>query len=86
MLFCPNVRAAMIEQEFNADTTLAPEFFSLRHWWSFGENVAQDAGTATGFYDVFAGDHPDWQMPDSFRHRLTNVLAADRAAEWLAQD
>lgn len=85
-LFCLNVRAAVIEQEFNADTTLAPEFFSLRHWWSFRENVGQDAGTAIGFFDVFAGNHPDWQMPDSFRHRLTNVLAADRPAERLSKD
>lgn len=74
MLFCLNVRAAVIEQEFNAEATLAPEFFSLRHWWSFRENVAQDAATAMGFFDVFAGNHPDWQMPDSFRHRLNQVL------------
>lgn len=75
-LFCLNVRAAVIEQEFNANTTLAPEFFSLRHWWSFKENVGQDAATAIGFFDVFAGNHPDWQMPDSFRHRLNHVLLA----------
>jgi hypothetical protein len=79
-LFCLNVRAAVIAQEFNAETTLTPEFFSLRNWWSFRENVGQDVSTAIGFFDVFAGNHPDWQMPDSFRHRLGHVLAAQTAA------
>lgn len=83
-LFCLNVRAAVIEQEFNAETTLAPEFFSLRQWWTFKENVAQDAATAIGFFDVFAGNHPDWQMPDSFRHRLHNVLLAQAKTQRLA--
>lgn len=78
-LFCLNVRAAVIEQEFNSESTLTPEFFSLRQWWSFKENVAQDAATAIGFFDVFAGNHPDWQMPDSFRHRLNHVLLAQSA-------
>lgn len=75
-LFCLNVRAAVIEQEFNAEATLAPDFFSLRQWWSFRENVGQDAASAMGFFDVFAGNHPEWQMPDSFRHRLNAVLLA----------
>jgi hypothetical protein len=79
-LFCLNIRAAVIEQEFNTGSTLAPEFFSLRQWWSFKENVAQDAATAIGFFDVFAGNHPDWQMPDSFRHRLNHVLLAQSSA------
>jgi hypothetical protein len=84
-LFCLNVRAAVIEQEFNAETTLAPEFFSLRQWWSFKENVAQDSATAIGFFDVFAGNHPDWQMPDSFRHRLNAVLLEQAKAARLAE-
>jgi hypothetical protein len=80
-LFCLNIRAAVIEQEFNAETTLAPDFFSLRQWWSFRENVSQDAAAAMGFFDVFAGNHPDWQMPDSFRHRLNHVLLSQGATQ-----
>lgn len=83
-LFCLNVRAAVIEQEFHAESSLAPEFFSLRQWWSFKENVAQDSATAIGFFDVFAGNHPDWQMPDSFRHRLNHVLLAQAGGARLA--
>lgn len=85
-LFCLNVRAAVIEQEFNAAATLAPDFFSLRQWWTFRENVSQDASTAMGFFDVFAGNHPDWMMPDSFRHRLSNVLAAQGGSGRLKAD
>ncbi|MBC2837599.1 hypothetical protein [Paragemmobacter straminiformis] len=84
-LFCLNVRAAVIEQEFNAETTLAPEFFSLRQWWTFKENVTQDSATAIGFFDVFAGNHPDWQMPDSFRHRLNAVLIEQAKAARLTE-
>lgn len=83
-LFCLNVRAAVIQQEFNAGATLAPDFFSIREWWSFKENVSQDAATAIGFFDVFAGNHPDWQMPDSFRHRLNHVLLAQSSTPRLA--
>jgi hypothetical protein len=75
-IFCLNVRAAVIEQEFDAETTLTPEFFNLRSWWSFRENVGQDANTAMGFFDVFTGNNPEWQMPDSFRQRLNHTLAA----------
>ena len=83
-LFCLNVRAAVIAQEFNAETSLAPDFFSLRQWWSFRENVSHDASTAIGFFDVFAGNHPEWQMPESFRHRLNNVLLAQSSEKKLS--
>lgn len=74
-LFCLNVRAAVIEQEFDAATKTTPDFFSIRQWWSFRENVAEDANTAMGFFDVFTGNNPEWQMPDSFRRRLDRALA-----------
>lgn len=79
-LFCLNIRAAVLEQEFNAETALAPVFFDLRSWWSFRENVGSDANSAMGFFDVFTGQNPDWQMPDSFRHRLDRALAGAGAA------
>jgi hypothetical protein len=79
-LFCLNMRAAVLEQEFNAETALAPMFFDLRSWWSFRENVGSDANAAMGFFDVFTGQNPDWQMPDSFRRRLDRALAGAGAA------
>lgn len=78
-LFCLNIRAAVLEQEFNAEATLAPDFFDLRSWWSFRENVGSDANAAMGFFDVFTGQNPDWQMPDSFRRRLDRSLAGTGA-------
>lgn len=75
-VFCLNVRAAVLEQEFDAETALTPDFFSLRQWWSFRENAASDPNAAMGFFDVFTGNHPEWQMPDSFRQRLNRALAA----------
>lgn len=78
-LFCLNVRAAVLEQEFDATTTTTPEFFSIRQWWSFRENVGEDANSAIGFFDVFTGQNPDWTMPDSFRRRLDRALAGPQA-------
>ncbi|MFC3088660.1 hypothetical protein [Tabrizicola soli] len=78
-VFCLNVRAAVLEQEFDAETSLTPEFFSLRQWWSFRENAASDPNTAMGFFDVFAGNNPEWKLPDSFRQRLNRSLAAPEA-------
>ena len=85
-IFCLNVRAAVLEQEFNADSTLTPDFFDLRQWWSFRENVGGDANSAMGFFDVFTGNNPDWLMPDSFRRRLDRALAAPTSDQRLTQD
>ncbi len=75
-VFCLNIRAAVLEQEFHAETSLTPDFFSLRQWWSFRENAKSDPNAAMGFFDVFTGNNPEWQMPDSFRQRLNRALAA----------
>lgn len=75
-VFCLNIRAAVLEQEFHAETALTPDFFNLRQWWSFRENAASDPNAAMGFFDVFTGNNPEWQMPDSFRQRLNRALAA----------
>lgn len=75
-VFCLNIRAAVLEQEFHAETALTPDFFSLRQWWSFRENARTDPNAAMGFFDVFTGNNPEWQMPDSFRQRLNRALAA----------
>ena len=84
-IFCLNMRAAVIEQEFDADSTLAPDFFDLRQWWSFRENTDEDPNTAMGFFDVFTGNNPDWQMPDDFRHKLHQALSAPAAGRQVAQ-
>ncbi|MBE2276454.1 MAG: hypothetical protein IAE87_09170 [Rhodobacteraceae bacterium] len=84
-LFCLNVRAAVIEQEFDAETQPTPEFFSLRQWWSFRENVRENADAAMGFFDVFTGNNPEWQMPDSFRRRLDRALSAPQARSTLGR-
>lgn len=83
-LFCLNVRSAVVEQEFDAETKTTPDFFSIRQWWSFRENVAEDANTAMGFFDVFTGNNPEWQMPDSFRRRLDRQLSAPSGSERIA--
>jgi hypothetical protein len=75
-VFCLNIRAAVLEQEFHAETSLTPDFFNLRQWWSFRENASSDPNAAMGFFDVFTGNNPEWQMPDSFRQRLNRALAA----------
>lgn len=80
-LFCLNVRAAVMEQEFDAKTTTTPDFFSIRHWQSFRENVGEDSNSAIGFFDVFTGQNPDWTMPDSFRRRLERSLAGPNKAQ-----
>ena len=51
---------------------------------SFRENVAEDANTAIGFFDVFVGLEPEWQIPDSFRLRLDRALIARKNAERLS--
>ena len=83
-VFCLNMHAAVVEQEFDASTTTTPKFFDIRHWWSFRENVTEDANTAIGFFDVFVGLEPEWQIPDSFRLRLDRALIAKKNAERLS--
>ena len=74
-VFCVNVRAAVLAQEFDATTDIAPEFFDIRGWWSFRENVGEEAASAIGFFDLFVGAEPDWAMPTIFREKLRRSLA-----------
>lgn len=66
MMFCINIRAAVMAQEFEETTQLAPVFFDIRHWWSFRENVQEDSSTAIGFFDLFIGHNPNWDAPKVF--------------------
>ena len=75
-LFCVNVRAAVLAQEFDATTDITPDFFDIRGWWSFRENVREQASSAIGFFDLFVGREPDWIMPTVFREKLRTSLAS----------
>lgn len=68
--FCLGVRAAVFAQEFDASTRIAPEFDEARTWWSFFENVGEDAARAAGFFQLFVGNEPDWLMPDVFHRAM----------------
>ncbi|WP_417525505.1 hypothetical protein [Marinovum sp.] len=65
--FCLNVRGLVLEKDFHAAQTPSPALSEARTWWSFRENVAQDPGLAIAFLDLFAGDEPEWSMPELFR-------------------
>lgn len=66
-VFCINMRAAVLAQEFGAASEVAPEFFDQRVWESFRENVAEQASRAVGFLEMFTGGQPDWATPLLFR-------------------
>jgi hypothetical protein len=74
-VFCVNVFAAVLAQEFDATTEVAPTFRDIRSWWSFRENAAEQASSVIGFFDVFVGEEPDWDMPMIFRDKLARQLS-----------
>ena len=74
-VFCVNLFSAVLAQEFDATTDVVPAFFDIRSWWSFRENAAEQASSVIGFFDVFIGSEPDWQMPTVFRDKLASRLA-----------
>lgn len=75
VVYCLNVRQAVLKQEFDEDVSPAPEFSEIRTWWSFRENASDDPSTTIPFLDLFAGDDPDWVMPQIFRNRDVNAIA-----------
>lgn len=83
-IYCMNVRAAAVQQEYGENAVLAPEFHDLRTWWSFRENVADEGATAVAFFKLFIGAAPDWQMPDSFNPHDPAVLAPAKARPGLS--
>lgn len=74
--FCLNVRGLVLEQDFNGHQQLGSNFSDTRTWWSFKENVEADPSLAIGFLDLFAGDVPDWVMPDVFKSGSNRSIAA----------
>jgi hypothetical protein len=64
--FCLNVRAAVLEQDFDETLALAPDLADIRAWWSFRENVEADPTLAIAFLDLFSGAEPNWGAPGLF--------------------
>lgn len=74
-VYCMNVRAAAIQQEYGEIATPGDRIHDLRTWWSFRENIAKDSATAVAFFKLFAGGTPNWQMPDSFNPNDATLLS-----------
>ena len=74
--FCLNVRGMVLEQDFHETQAVVPELSEARTWWSFKENVAEDPALAIAFLDLFAGETPQWTMPDVFRGGQAAEIAA----------
>lgn len=73
--FCLNVRGLVLEQDFHDPQHPGAELGDPRVWWSFRENVTRDPSLAIAFLDLFAGDEPDWEMPDLFRRGKAREIA-----------
>lgn len=73
--FCLNVREMVLESDFNGHQKPGSELTDTRTWWSFKENVEQDATLAIAFLDLFAGDEPEWSMPELFRSGRAREVA-----------
>lgn len=73
--FCLNVRGLVLEHDFHAGQTPSGSLHELRTWWSFRENVAEDPSLAIAFLDLFAGDEPEWSMPELFRSGKAREIA-----------
>lgn len=67
--YCLNVRAAILAQEFDETTDVAPRIDDVRTWWSFKENVREDSAWALAYFDVFVGAEPNWSTPALFQLR-----------------
>lgn len=76
--FCLSVHAAAAAQEFHAKVGVDPAADDLRHWWSFRENVRDDADFSAGFLQFLLGHQPNWSMPAVFRERLRRDLASSK--------
>lgn len=76
--YCLSVLGAVLEQEFGEALTLNAAADNLRTWWSFRENVEEMPSLAIAFLDLFAGNTPNWAMPDLALSRPAMRRAAAR--------
>jgi len=65
--FCLNVRGLVLEADYHFEQHPSDALSETRTWWSFKENVHEDPSLAIAFLDLFAGDDPEWTMPELFR-------------------
>jgi hypothetical protein len=75
VVLCLNIRAAVLEQDFNIKKHVVPEMDEVRTWWSFKENMHEDPNLAIGFFDLFSGIEPSWDMPTIFSARKGRQVA-----------
>ncbi|MCG7393740.1 hypothetical protein MHY87_12555 [Microvirga sp. ACRRW] len=70
--YCASLLDAILQQDFKTSVTLAPVATDIRTWWSFRENTQDDPSAAIGFFDLFAGQEPNWPQLEaaSLRHAL----------------
>ncbi|MEM6762597.1 MAG: hypothetical protein AAF615_06960 [Pseudomonadota bacterium] len=74
VVFCLNIRALVLEQDFREKQEVVPALSEAGTWWSFKENVQEDSNLAIAFLDLFAGSEPDWGMPEKFVARPSRTL------------
>jgi hypothetical protein len=69
----------------HANRQRASGFPEASSWWSFRENAAEQASSVVGFFDLFVGQEPDWEMPagvrEQFRKRLARLEPVRKAVE-----
>lgn len=62
--YCLCVLHLVLEQE-GMTLTLPTLADDLRTWWSYRENVGEDASLAIPFLDLLIGNEPNWYFPAS---------------------
>lgn len=73
--FCLNVRGLVLATDFHEMQHPSEALKETRTWWSFRENVQEDPSLAIAFLDLFAGDSPEWSMPELFRSGRVREIA-----------
>ena len=73
--FCLNVRGLVLETDFHSEQHPSDALNETTTWWSFRENVTENPSLAIAFLDLFAGDEPEWTMPELFRTGRVRELA-----------
>lgn len=73
--FCLNVRGLVLATDYHQEQHPSAALSETRTWWSFRENVQDDPSLAIAFLDLFAGDKPEWDMPELFRTDRVREIA-----------
>ncbi len=76
--YCLCVLHLVLEQE-GVRLTLPTLADDLRTWWSYRENVGDDASLAIPFFDLLIGNEPNWYFPASVVSRRAVRRAIERS-------